>query len=64
MAIADVYDALVSPRQYKNAYSPSKAAKIISDGKGTHFDPVLTELFIKISNRFEDISKLKSLARD
>jgi putative two-component system response regulator len=51
MAIADVYDALISERPYKKAFTREEAAKIIINGKGTQFDPVLIDLFIKISNR-------------
>jgi HD-GYP domain-containing protein (c-di-GMP phosphodiesterase class II) len=50
MAIADVYDALISDRPYKKAFSHEEAVKIIIDGKGTQFDPVLIDLFIKIHN--------------
>ena len=56
MAIVDVYDALVSPRQYKKAYAANEATQIIKDGRGTHFDPVLTDLFVMISGKFEQIS--------
>jgi len=56
MAIADVYDALVSPRQYKREYTADKAVQIIRDGKGTHFDPLLTDLFLEISGTFEQIT--------
>jgi putative two-component system response regulator len=48
MALADVYDALVSERPYKNAFPHADAVKIIRDGKGTQFDPALTDIFIKI----------------
>jgi hypothetical protein len=41
MAIADVYDALVSKRVYKESYSFEKADRIILDGMGTQFDPQL-----------------------
>ena len=57
MAIADVYDALVSPRQYKKAFSADEAAHIMSDGKGTHFDTVLIDVFADIRENFEQISK-------
>jgi putative two-component system response regulator len=53
MAIADVYDALVSERPYKKAFTHEQAAKIIIEGKGTQFDPVLIDLFINICNRYE-----------
>ncbi|MBQ3300750.1 MAG: HD domain-containing protein, partial [Eggerthellaceae bacterium] len=41
MAIADVYDALVSKRVYKESYSFEKADQIILEGMGTQFDPQL-----------------------
>ena len=50
MAIADVYDALTSERCYKKAIPPQKAVKIIEEGSGTHFDPKLVEIFLKIFN--------------
>jgi len=46
MAIADVFDALVSPRCYKSPYPIDDAFKIISESAGTHFDPVLAQLFV------------------
>ena len=49
MAIADVYDALISERPYKKAFSHSEAAGIIKDGGGTQFDPELTDLFLSVS---------------
>jgi putative two-component system response regulator len=48
MALADVYDALVSERPYKKAFSHAEAVKIIQDGRGTQFDPVLTDIFIGV----------------
>jgi putative two-component system response regulator len=56
MAIADVYDALVSDRPYKKAFSHEEAAKIISDGRGTHFDPAMVDLFMSVSGQFEEIA--------
>jgi len=55
MAIADVYDALVSERPYKKAYSHKKACEIIEEGAGSHFDPKLVEVFKKVANKFEKI---------
>jgi putative two-component system response regulator len=49
MALADVYDALVSDRPYKEAFSHEEAMRIISDGRGTQFDPDLTDMFIDLS---------------
>ena len=47
MALADVYDALISDRVYKKAYSKEVAIKIIEEGSGTQFDPVLAALFVE-----------------
>lgn len=47
MALADVFDALVSKRCYKEAYSYDKAFDIIKSSLGSHFDPELGELFLK-----------------
>ncbi|MDR1686039.1 MAG: response regulator [Desulfovibrio sp.] len=52
MAIADVYDALTSERPYKKAFSHEQAAGIIKEGRGTHFDPVLADLFEEIAETF------------
>ena len=56
MAIGDVYDALVEPRPYKDAFSHEKAVQIILEGRGGHFDPVLTDVFKKINHVFEKIA--------
>jgi len=45
MAIADVFDALVSQRCYKESKTPEEAYSIIKEGMGTHFDPNLFETF-------------------
>ena len=45
MALADVYDALVSERCYKPRLSFEEAANIIRAGMGTHFDPALADVF-------------------
>lgn len=46
MAIADVFDALVSPRCYKDPISVDEAVKIIREEEGSHFDPILVEVFL------------------
>ena len=46
MALADVYDALISERVYKPAFSKEEAARILREGSGTQFDPALTALFL------------------
>jgi putative two-component system response regulator len=54
MAIADVYDALVSVRPYKEAYSHEEAVKIIVEAAGTQFDPNLIEIFKRTADQFKD----------
>jgi len=53
MALADVYEALIADRPYKKAFSHDEAAKIIMEGRGTHFDPALVNLFEENVKRFE-----------
>ncbi|MDR2739137.1 MAG: response regulator [Treponema sp.] len=52
MAIADVYDALISVRPYKTPLTHEKAMQIIVEGKGTQFDPDLIELFLSVADKF------------
>ena len=52
MAIADVYDALTSDRPYKIAIMHNEAVKIIHEGKGNHFDPILVDVFENVSEQF------------
>jgi putative two-component system response regulator len=54
MAIADVYDALVSKRVYKEAFSFEKADKIIMEGMGTQFDPGLESAYVNARPRLEE----------
>ncbi|WP_295155539.1 HD-GYP domain-containing protein [uncultured Ruminococcus sp.] len=46
MAVADVFDALASPRVYKPAFPLEKALAILEEGKGTQFDPKCVEVFM------------------
>lgn len=46
MSVADVFDALTSPRVYKPAFSFEKALDIITEGAGTQFDPKVVEVFM------------------
>jgi putative two-component system response regulator len=57
MAIADVYDALISPRPYKDAMSTVVARRIIEQSSGSHFDPVLVEVFLKVEEGFAAIAR-------
>ena len=54
MAIIDVYDALTSERPYKKPFSHEEAVSIIKEGRGSHFDPLLTDLFVTVSARFKN----------
>ena len=53
MAIADVFDALVSKRRYKDAFSYEQAFSIIQEESGSHFDPKLTEAFLSVREQVE-----------
>lgn len=56
VSIADVYDALISERVYKEAFSEEEAEGIITEEAGTHFDPGLIEIFLAHT---ETIRKIK-----
>jgi putative two-component system response regulator len=58
MAIADVYGALTVKRPYKKPYTHEEAIEIITQGKGTHFDPMLVDLFITVADQFRAIGNL------
>ncbi|MBE5924402.1 MAG: HD domain-containing protein [Lachnospiraceae bacterium] len=57
MAIADVFDALVSKRSYKKPFTIEEALGIIKDGAGKHFDPKLAELFIEAEDEVRRIAE-------
>ncbi len=52
MAVADVYDALISRRVYKEGMSHEKAVSIITEGRGSHFDPDIVDAFLVLQDRF------------
>ena len=52
MALADVYDALISRRVYKPPFSHNKAVEIIKDGRGSHFDPDVVDAFLELEDAF------------
>lgn len=56
MAIADVYDALVSKRPYKDPMPHEKAVSIILEGKGSHFDPLVADAFEDCQEEFRTIA--------
>lgn len=57
MAIADVYDALISKRIYKSTFTHEDACNIILEGKGKHFDPELIDVFKIINQEFWHIAE-------
>jgi len=56
MAVADVYDALISRRVYKDGMPHEKAVQIIIEGKGKHFDPDMIDAFIGLQEEFRAIA--------
>jgi putative two-component system response regulator len=51
MALADVFDALITRRVYKPAFAHEEAKRIILEGRGSHFDPTLVDIF---AAKFDD----------
>jgi putative two-component system response regulator len=56
MAVADVYDALISRRVYKPAMTHNQAVKIIQDGRASHFDPEIVDLLMDVVDEFRVIA--------
>jgi putative two-component system response regulator len=56
MAIADVYDALISKRVYKPPITHKDTVRIIEHGRGSHFDPDLVDAFLEIKEQFREIA--------
>lgn len=57
MAVADVYDALISVRPYKTPLTTDESANIIIKGSGTHFDPALVDVFVNLEKQFATVAK-------
>ncbi|MFM2036682.1 MAG: hypothetical protein RL459_1947 [Pseudomonadota bacterium] len=57
MALADVFDALMSRRHYKPAFSLQDTVQIIVDGRGKHFDPDIVDAFTGLIDTFTDIAE-------
>jgi putative two-component system response regulator len=55
MAVVDVYDALISERSYKKAFTAAEAMEVIVCGAGKHFDPLIVESFVKVKNMIEGV---------
>ena len=58
MAVADVFDALVSRRSYKDPFSFEKALSIIEESSGSHFDPRVVKAFF---DRKEEVKKVSEI---
>jgi putative two-component system response regulator len=56
MAVADVYDALISRRVYKPAFPHHESVSIIQAGRGKHFDPDMVDAFLEIADEFAEIA--------
>ena len=56
MAVADVYDALISRRVYKAPFTHERSVEMIAEGRGKHFDPDITDAFLAIREEFQAIA--------
>jgi response regulator RpfG family c-di-GMP phosphodiesterase len=56
MAVADVYDALISRRIYKEGFTHERASELIIEGRGKHFDQDIVDAFLAIQPEFQDIA--------
>jgi len=57
MAVADVYDALISRRVYKPPFPHEIAVEMIQAGRGQHFDPDIVDAFLQVSDAFHQIAQ-------
>ena len=57
MALADVYDAIISRRVYKDPIPHEEAVEIIRAESGRHFDPAIVKAFLELEDRFKAISE-------
>jgi HD-GYP domain-containing protein (c-di-GMP phosphodiesterase class II) len=57
MSVVNVYDSSISDRVYRKGLSHEEACKVILDGRGTMFDPLIVDVFYKIRDRFIPLSK-------
>ncbi|MDR0643561.1 MAG: response regulator [Treponema sp.] len=64
MAIADVYDALISRRIYKEPQEHQEVVEVIKSGRGTQFDPFLTDIFLSVADKFEEPYKKRTNAQN
>jgi len=63
MAVADVYDALISERPYKTPFTHEAAVELITKGANAHFDPDVVAAFVELAGEFKAIAdELKDAA--
>ena len=55
MAVADVFDALVSRRPYKDPMTMEEAMDIIVEESGTHFDPQVVEAMLRVKDKIHEV---------
>ncbi|CAM8651180.1 COG3437 Response regulator containing a CheY-like receiver domain and an HD-GYP domain [Comamonadaceae bacterium] len=56
VALADVFDALISNKVYKDGVSHDRAVQIITEGRGAHFDPAVVDAFLEVHEVFRSIA--------
>jgi putative two-component system response regulator len=56
MAVADAYDAIISPRVYKPALTHEEAVRAMSEKRGTYFDPDVVDAFLEVHEEFREIA--------
>ena len=56
MAVADVYDALISRRIYKDAFSHDQSIRMMAAERGAHFDPDILDAMLSLSDEFDGIA--------
>ena len=56
MAVADVYDALISKRRYRPAFTHETAVELIRQGSDEHFDPEIVDAMLAVEEKFRDIA--------
>ena len=57
MALVDVYDALMSERPYKKPFTEEDTVRIIMEGRGKHFDPSVTDVFLEVKDQFAAVHR-------
>jgi adenylate cyclase len=57
MAVADVYDALICKRRYKPSFTHEEAVSVIVRNKGTQFDPLVVDVFLKVEEQFRRVAQ-------